>query len=87
MMIVFRTHYLIDLIAGLFIVLPISHVADKLSFYFDVKLLGLRKAERKKQILLYQVCSRCGWSNPKASNLIDAQELAIHKRALKAKRK
>lgn len=71
MMVVFRTHYLIDLIAGFMIVLPILHVSDKLAWFFDVKIMGLHKKDRKKQFLLYQICSRCGWANPSASSLID----------------
>lgn len=57
MMIVFRAHYSIDLIAGFLITVPILHAADKLSYFFDIKVMGLRKTERKNQIMLYQVCS------------------------------
>ena len=47
MMVVFRTHYFIDLIAGLYIGLPILHISEKLCFISDVKIMGLRKHERK----------------------------------------
>jgi hypothetical protein len=47
MMVVFRTHYLIDLLAGFCIGLPILHLAEKLSYFSDVKIMGLRKTERK----------------------------------------
>jgi hypothetical protein len=79
MMIVFRTHYLIDLMAGFMIVLPILHISDKLSWIPDVKITGLSKSERKRQILLYQICSHCGWANPRAASLIDQEELKIQK--------
>ena len=48
MMVVLRTHYFIDLIAGLYIGLPILHLSEKLSFISDVKIMGLRKHERKR---------------------------------------
>ena len=75
MMVIFRTHYLIDLLAGFCIGLPIIHLADKCSYLFDVKIMGLRKYERKNQILMFQVCEHCGWANPKASNFISKEEL------------
>jgi hypothetical protein len=75
MMVVFRTHYLIDLLAGFCIGLPIVHLADKFSYLFDVKIMGLRKSERKNQIIMFQICEHCGWANPKASNFISKEEL------------
>lgn len=37
-----RTHYVIDMITSLFVAHQFFRVSEKLSYYFDVKILGIK---------------------------------------------
>ena len=56
-----RTHYIIDLVTGL-AVAHWAHInAEWLTFYWDVRLIGLSRHQRKQYA--HSVCHKCGWSN------------------------
>ena len=72
MMTCVRTHYFIDMIAGLII----SHYAfmfsEKLTYFFDVRVLGIPGHKRSQHY--WVPCKKCGWSNPDASDVVPEEE-------------
>ena len=75
MMVVLRTHYIIDLQSG-FVWARLSHrFAEKLSYYSDVKFLGY---PREKRISYnYDPCPRCGWGNKAVLRLTTLDEVEM----------
>ena len=69
-----RTHYIIDLITGLIISHYCFIAAEWLSFFIDVKVLGIPGKDRFYKY--YKPCKRCGWSNVNASNFVTKEEKA-----------
>jgi len=63
-----RTHYIIDLIAGLIISHYVHIMSEKLIFFVDVKILGLPAFKRKRH--WFKPCKCCGWSNKHAGDYI-----------------
>ena len=64
-----RTHFIIDLTAGVGIAFLMTRGCETLSYYLEVKLCGMKTKDR--QLLYYLICPKCGWSNDKATLLID----------------
>jgi hypothetical protein len=72
MMTAVRTHYIIDLAAGLVIAHYCFIMAEKLSFLVDVKLVGLPAEKRHRN--WYKTCKCCGWSNKYAGDYMCEEE-------------
>ena len=67
-----RTHYVIDFISGLIFAVLSHHFGEKISFFIDVKVFGYRRCARQKKD--YDPCPRCGWGNMDPTLLINTQE-------------
>jgi len=67
-----RTHYIIDLVAGLIISHYVHIMAEKLIFFADVKILGLPGIKRKRH--WFKPCKCCGWSNKNAGDYMPSNE-------------
>jgi len=67
-----RTHYCIDLFAGIIIAHYCFLGAEKVVYFFDVKILGLPGKKRKR--LFFKPCKNCGWSNKCASDYMTNAE-------------
>ena len=72
MMTVFKTHYWIDIVGGITVAVVCSRLGEWVSYYVDVKVLGLRHEERYQ--CFFNPCPKCGWSNDKAARFIDTDE-------------
>lgn len=72
MLILVRTHYIIDLVAGIICAQYFSIWAECMTIVWDVWLLGL--PARKRGVFFFRPCARCGWSNNCAASRIDEQE-------------
>jgi len=68
MMTLVRTHYAIDLFAGLFISHYLFILSEKIIYYFDVKVVGLPAKKRIRNF--YKYCECCGWANKYAGDFI-----------------
>lgn len=73
-----RTHYVIDFISALVFARISHYYGEKLSFFVDVKVLGYRRQSRHKR--WFDPCPRCGWGNKYPEPLVDADELQAQKR-------
>jgi len=71
-MTVTHTHYIIDYASGVAISGLIIFLSEKLSYYLDVKVRGLRANKRWQ--FFHSPCPRCGWSNRKPCRLIGEVE-------------
>jgi len=67
-----RTHYIIDLVAGLIISHYVHIISEKLIFFADVKILGLPGIKRKRH--WFKPCKCCGWSNKHAGDYMLTNE-------------
>lgn len=63
-----RSHYAIDLLVAFVYASICIRFGEQLSFFIDVKFLGLKRHMRNRYY--YDPCPRCGWGNYNASNLI-----------------
>lgn len=55
-----RTHYFIDFASGLCFGMLAFMLAEQLSYFIDVLVLG-RKAQ-DRSLVFYKACASCGWS-------------------------
>jgi len=67
-----RTHYIIDRVTGLLLAHWAMMNAEVLSYLIDVKVLGWTKKQRK--LAFHDVCASCGWANSSVALRIDANE-------------
>jgi len=67
-----RTHYIIDFASGLCFGIIAFMVAEQLSYFIDVLLLGRRAQQRT--MIFFKACPSCGWSVNHGRDLIDNQE-------------
>ena len=72
MMILFQTHYVIDLTAGYCVAVIFGPIGEKLSYIPDRYLFGFKQQDR--YFVKYMPCPRCGWANRRALNYIDEFE-------------
>lgn len=72
MMMMVRTHYIIDMVTGLIVAHYMFIWAEKLCYFVDVKLM--RIPSRLRGRTNFKPCSHCGWSNLCASDYMDDQE-------------
>jgi hypothetical protein len=79
-----RTHYVIDMVTGLIMAHYMHQVAERMSYFIDVKLLrqNLTKPDMRER-LNFKPCKNCGWSNKCATDYVVEEEKA----QLKAMRK
>ena len=72
-MILLRTHYIIDFQSG-YVWARLSHrFGEKLSYYPDVKLLGFPR--QKRCSLNYDPCPKCGWGNEAVLSVTTKQDV------------
>jgi len=67
-----RTHYSIDLWTGLIFAHFFFILAERVSFFFDVLVLGLPDKKRKRNF--FKFCKCCGWSNKTATDFVTEAE-------------
>jgi hypothetical protein len=72
-----RTHYIIDLVTGIIMAHYMFMLAERISYIFDVKLLGI--AGRLRYRGYYKPCKCCGWGNKHASDYMISEEKNILK--------
>jgi len=71
-LILIQTHYIIDLIAGMFVAHWCWLAAEKACYYTDVKLVGYGKKERRQRTNV--ACHKCGWSNDNILQRLNKEE-------------
>ena len=76
MLVASRTHYIIDLITGAIFAHWAFIVGEKLSYFFDVKLMGLNAIKRK--LAYWESCECCGWANFSLKNTISKKEFNFY---------
>ena len=57
-----RTHYFIDFMSGICFGLAAFRLAEKLSYVFDVLVMGKRAEDRG--LIFHKACDSCGWTVP-----------------------
>ena len=67
-----RTHYFIDFLSGICFGIIAFIIAEQLSYFLDVCILGRRAQNRT--MLFFKPCPACGWSVDNGRNLIDRNE-------------
>jgi len=67
MMLLLRTHYFVDLVAGVIFAHYLLMVSEYLSYYVDVRLLRQRAEGRGR--IFYKPCCNCGHPNAAADDL------------------
>ena len=72
-----RTHYVIDFTTGYAVSRMMHRIAEKLSYYPDVKLCGY--AREKRFTLNYDPCPKCGWGNKAVLRLTTPEEVKMQK--------
>lgn len=72
MMTLTRSHFAIDMWAGLFIAHYMFRHAERISYIFDVKVLGIPSKKRGR--LFFKPCKCCGWSNKYAADFMTKEE-------------
>jgi len=77
MMVLVRTHYVIDLVAGAAMGVLTVILAEKSTYFTDVLIFGHPK--HKREIGFFKVCPRCGWLCDKASIFVGAREHTMQK--------
>jgi len=68
-----RTHFIIDMIAGLIFAHYFHHHAEWVVYYIDCKLLKVLKKGRGR--LFWEACEACGWGNAKLSDYTTKEDL------------
>jgi hypothetical protein len=82
MMTLVRTHYIIDLVGGFLMANYVFYLAEKISFFLDVKIMGISGKKRGRNY--FKPCHVCGWSN---KNIMDYTDKDEKMRILKSKKK
>lgn len=75
MLMLVRTHYIIDMVTGLVVAHYMHQLAERLSFLVDVKLMRqhLTKPTKRERYYL-KPCGNCGWGNPCAKDYLPENE-------------
>ena len=73
MLTIMQGHFFIDLITGFCVGRTIFVLGEKISYYFDVKPMGLPR--HKRESFYYKPCAVCGWNNEPADLLVYPTEL------------
>ena len=67
-----RTHYIIDLVGGLLVANYVFILAEKASYFSDVKMIGISAKKRGRNY--FKPCYTCGWSNKNVMDYTDKEE-------------
>lgn len=78
-----RIHYVVDFIAGIIVGHWCVMQAEPISYYFDVKILGLSRKRRPSHVT--EPCKRCGWNNWKLTMCIGEAEKNFLKQTYRSK--
>jgi len=73
-----RTHYIIDFTPGYVYGRMAHRIAEKLSYYPDVKMLG--QPGHKRFALNYDPCPKCGWGNNAVYRVTCKDEVIFQKK-------
>ena len=73
MMTVLQTHYFIDYTSAIAVSWISIRVAEKVSFFSDRFLIGVRGEKRVQR--QWKPCHQCGWSNEYAAKFTDQNEI------------
>ena len=73
-----RTHYIIDFTSGYVYGRMAHRIAEKLSYYPDVKMLG--QPGHKRFALNYDPCPKCGWGNNAVDRVTCKDEVIFQKK-------
>jgi hypothetical protein len=73
-----RGHYCIDFYTAIAFTMLVHRLAEKLSFFPDVKLVGFKAKDRKQ--FNHTPCFKCGWSNENPDRLTDQKEIIEQKK-------
>ena len=73
-----RTHYIIDFLSGYVFARCVHRVAEKISYYPDVKLLGY--AKQKRTAHNYDPCPKCGWGNKAVLKVTSKEDLDLQRK-------
>lgn len=82
MLMLIRTHYVIDMVTGIIIAHYVHILAEKLSYLVDVKLMRHHLAKEdspKRERFYYKPCGSCGWSNKCAKDYLPLEEKELLK--------
>ena len=71
-MVVVRGHFTIDLVGGLIFSHYLFIQAERISYFFDSKLLGLPAIKRFRNF--FKPCKKCGFSNWHAADYMTKDE-------------
>ena len=74
-MVVLRTHYIIDFQSGYVWARFAHRFGEKLSYYPDVKLLGYPREKRFS--LNFDPCPKCGWGNEAVLRVTNLEEIEM----------
>ena len=76
-----NAHYIIDLISGIFIAHLFTILAEPLSYFSDIFLLGL--SAKFRNFTHYNNCKKCGWSYHKLEQICSKEEVNFLKKTSK----
>lgn len=77
MMMLVRTHYVIDMVTGLLVAHYMYIHAEKLSYYADILMFGVSAKDRNR--CYYKPCKYCGWNNRYAGDFMSTNEKKLIK--------
>ena len=77
MLTVLRSHYVIDMICALIVARVTIKLGEKLTYYYDVRLMGLPIPKRES--FFYKPCVLCGWNNDNAVLYCYKEEVAFQR--------
>ena len=73
-----RTHYVIDMVTAVIVAHYMHMVAEKISYFLDVKVMhqNMAKTDERKSVY-FESCESCGWGNKCAKNYLPEKERNI----------
>jgi len=75
MMMLIRTHYVIDMVTGMIVGHYFHMLAERMSFLVDVKFLRQHKTKPdRRERWYFKPCYNCGWSNKCAKDYVPQAE-------------
>ena len=72
MMMLVRTHYIIDMVTGLIMAHYVFMWSERIAFYVDAKFWRIPVKLRQRKF--YKPCKHCGWSNKCAGDFMTLEE-------------
>lgn len=75
MMMLIRTHYVIDMVTGVIAAHYMHIMGERLSYFIDVKFMRQHLTkEAKRERFHFKPCDSCGWSNKCAKDFLHEEE-------------